>query len=202
MGTDHYFSAEPAGRERRRTISTVLGGRTVEVCTANGTFSPDHVDTGTRVLLDTVPAPPPGATLADIGCGWGPIALSAALLEPTATIWAVDVNTRAVQLTVDNAASLSVNVNAGVPEEIPPELTFDLIWSNPPIRIGKAQLHELLLTWLPRLTLGGSAWLVVAKKLGAESLQRWLADSLPGEFAVDKVTIAKGFRVIRATRNG
>lgn len=200
MGTEHYFSAEPAGRERRRTIRIVLAGREVELTTANGTFSPDHVDTGTQVLLDVVAAPPPHATVADIGCGWGPIALSAALLEPTADVWAVDVNTRALALTVDNAASLSIKVNARTPDDIPADVQFDLIWSNPPIRVGKAELHDLLLTWLPRLRVGGSAWLVVAKKLGAESLQRWLAESLPVGFAVEKAKIAKGFRVIKATR--
>lgn len=200
MGTEHYFSAEPAGRERRRTIRAVLAGREVEVTTANATFSPDHIDTGTQVLLDVAPAPSPHTRVADIGCGWGPIALSAALYEPTAEVWAIDVNTRALQLTVDNAASLSLQLNAGTPEEIPQDMQFDMIMSNPPIRVGKAELHDLLSTWLPRLRVGGSGWLVVAKKLGAESLQRWLSESLPPEFDVDKVKIAKGFRIIKATR--
>lgn len=202
MGTDHYFSAEPAGDEHRRTIRAVLGGREVDVLTANGTFSPDHVDTGTRVLLDTVEHPAPGTTVVDVGCGWGPLAISAAILQPAATVWAVDVNTRALRLTIENSTSLSLSVNACRPEEIPPDLQIDTIWSNPPIRVGKAALHEILLAWLPRLTVGGSAWLVVAKKLGAESLQRWLADSLPDRFDVEKVKIAKGFRVIKATRAG
>lgn len=202
MGTDHYFSAEPAGDEHRRTIRAVLGGREVDVLTANGTFSPDHVDTGTRVLLDTVERPAPGTTVVDVGCGWGPLAISAAILQPAATVWAVDVNTRALRLTIENSTSLSLSVNACRPEEIPPDLQIDTIWSNPPIRVGKAALHEILLAWLPRLTVGGSAWLVVAKKLGAESLQRWLSDSLPDRFDVEKVKIAKGFRVIKATRAG
>jgi len=80
---------------------------------------------------------------------------------------------------------------------VAPEAVFDTIWSNPPIRVGKAALHDLLGAWLPRLAPAGEAWLVVQRHLGADSLAVWLADQGWGE--VEKVASAKGFRVLRVT---
>ena len=80
---------------------------------------------------------------------------------------------------------------------MPDDVRFAAIWSNPPIRVGKEALHELLLRWLPRLADGGEAQLVVGKNLGADSLQRWLADALP--VTVERTASAKGFRVLRVS---
>ena len=103
------------------------------------------------MLLDEVPAPPGTGTFLDLGCGWGPIAISLALHSPDATTWAVDVNERALDLMRGNATCLGLPIRAALPDTVPDEVRFDLIWSNPPIRIGKAALHDLLRTWLPRL---------------------------------------------------
>jgi 16S rRNA G1207 methylase RsmC len=157
-------------------------------------FSPEHIDTGTRILLETVPDPV-GAVL-DIGCGWGPIALTAAMLNPNGVVWAIDVNHRGLELTARNAERLGLtNVNVGQPDDVPADVTFDTIWSNPPIRVGKAELHDILEKWIPRLVPGGVAYFVVAKKLGAESLMRWLAERWP-DATVTKPEIGKGFWVI------
>ena len=111
------------------------------------------------VLLAQVPAPPPAGTFLDLGCGWGPIALTLGRTAPEATVWAVDVNERALDLLRRNAARLGLdNVRVARPDAVPPTERFDLIWSNPPIRIGKAALHELLRAWLPRLASGCCAW--------------------------------------------
>lgn len=198
MGSDHYFSASPSSSSRTRTIRATLAGREVELTTAGGVFSPEHLDQGTRVLLDAVPAPPASGDLLDLGCGWGPIALSLALRSPDATVWAVDVNERALELTRQNAARLGLhNVNAVLPDDVPDDVRFAAIWSNPPIRVGKAELHALLERWLPRLdgATGAAAWLVVAKHLGAESLQRWIGEALGLD--VERAANAKGFRVLR-----
>lgn len=193
---EHYFTAEPASADRRRTITVELAGRQVAVATAPGVFSPDHVDIGTRVLLATVPAPASDGDVLDLGCGWGPIALELALRAPAARVWAVDVNARALDLLAHNAAALGcAGVRAVTADQVPSDVRFATIWSNPPIRIGKDALHELLRAWLPRLAPGGSAHLVVAKNLGADSLQHWLADEL-GQ-TVARVQTAKGFRVLR-----
>ena len=190
-----------------------LDGTVYRLETAPGVFSPDHVDLGTTVLLDTVDAPPPGRLL-DLGCGWGPIALTAALREPRVEVTAVDVNERALDLLARNAervraAATAAGIDCGsvaalTPERVHGSVTFTTIWSNPPIRIGKDALHELLGAWLPRLESGGEAWLVVQKHLGADSLAAWLADQTDdagrpwGE--VERMRSSKGFRVLRLTR--
>ncbi|NJC21970.1 16S rRNA G1207 methylase RsmC [Arthrobacter pigmenti] len=200
MESQHYFSATPAGPDQRRALRVVLDGRLRELVTAGGIFSPDGVDKGTSILLAEVP-PPEGQTLLDIGCGWGPLALTMALQEPKARVVAVDVNERALGLVRENASRLGLdNLSAAAPDAVAADLTFDTIWSNPPIRIGKEALHALLLTWLPRLAPGGTAWLVVQKNLGADSLQRWLVAEFDEGYEVDRAATAKSFRILRVTR--
>ncbi|WP_146363260.1 class I SAM-dependent methyltransferase [Arthrobacter yangruifuii] len=202
MGSDHYFSSTPSGPEVRRPLRVSLDGAERTLQTAGGIFSPDGLDKGTAVLLEEVPSPPATGNLLDIGCGWGPIALTLALKSPAAQVYAVDVNERSLGLTRDNAAALGcANVTAALPWDVDPEVRFDTIWSNPPIRIGKDELHALLLLWLPRLAPGGTAWLVVQKNLGSDSLQRWLAENLPSGFAVSRHSTAKSFRILKVERS-
>ncbi len=196
-GNDHYFTADPVSDDELRLRTVTLAGREVTVVTAGGIFSPDSVDKGTALLLKHLPLPPVSGTFLDLGCGWGPLALTMALQAPGAEVYAVDVNRRALDLMRRNAVALGCSgVQIAEPSDVPGDTTFDLIWSNPAIRIGKAALHEMLSTWLPRLALGGSAYLVVSKNLGADSLQHWLSGQDPrwevGRFASDK-----GFRVLR-----
>ncbi len=192
---DHYFTAAPASADERRRVRVRLGGRDLEVEVAPGVFSPSGLDKGTTVLLDEVPSPPPTGTFLDLGCGWGPVALALALRSPAATVWALDVNERALDLTRRNAAALGLEgVRAVTADGIPDGARFDLIWSNPPIRVGKAVLHELMRTWLPRLAPGGVAHLVVQRNLGSDSLQRWIESELA--MPCTRLTSDKGFRVL------
>jgi 16S rRNA G1207 methylase RsmC len=201
MASEHYFSSIPGSDLRSRTIQARIAGRDVEVTTAGGVFSPDRVDTGTQVLLASVPAPPPGGNLLDLGCGWGPVALTLALESPHATVWAVDVNERALDLVRANATRLSIpNIKAVTPENVPDDITFMTIWSNPPIRVGKSELHDLLERWLPLLDRGCDAWLVVQRNLGSDSLHRWLQASFPEDFSFVRAATNKGYRVLRARR--
>jgi 16S rRNA (guanine1207-N2)-methyltransferase len=206
---EHYFSAEPSGPESRRQIPLRLRGHDIEVWTSTGVFSHERVDLGTRVLLREAPDPPATGDLLDLGCGWGPLALAMALDSPGATVWAVDVNTRALALSRDNAAALGLSgVKAVLPEEVPADVEFAGIWSNPPIRVGKEALHSLLLQWLPRLAPGGVAHLVVQRHLGADSLHAWLVSALAdlsgsaGTTAYDvrRLGSAKGYRVLTVER--
>lgn len=200
---DHYFSAEPTARPHPRSLRVRLAGREVDVRTAAGVFSADRIDLGTAVLLREVPDPPPEGELLDLGCGWGPLALTLGMLSPAARVWAVDVNPRARELTETNAARLGLgNVRALAPQDVAPDVRFTAIWSNPPIRIGKEQLHDLLLHWLPRLAVGAAAHLVVQRNLGADSLHRWLGERFPAGdgWQVGRVGSAKGFRVLRISR--
>ena len=214
---EHYFTAQPASDGELRRVPVRLAGREVEVVTAGGVFSPDGIDKGTRVLLEDVPEPPESGTFLDLGCGWGPMALTLALEAPGATVHAVDVNERALDLCRRNARALgalaadasSPGIHATTADGVPADARYDLIWSNPPIRVGKAVLHGLLTTWLPRLAPpgeegpGGTAYLVVQKNLGADSLHAWLRETLPpllGEVGVDRVSTSRGFRVLRVER--
>jgi 16S rRNA G1207 methylase RsmC len=203
MGSDHYFTASPASPENLRTIRVTVAGRDIDVTTAGGVFSPDRLDAGTAVLLSNTPPPPSGGHFLDLGCGWGPISLSLALPSPHATVWAVDVNQRALDLVRRNAENLGLtNVNAVTPDDVPDDIVFRTIRSNPPIRVGKNELHGMLERWIPRLDERSDAWLVVARNLGADSLQRWLAASFPTGFSVHRTATARGFRVLKVRRHG
>lgn len=198
MATDHYFTAQPSGEFVAKPITVTLAGRTVELHTAGGVFSPAALDIGTQVLLNHVPPAPPGGDLLDLGCGWGPIALTLALESPHATVWAVDVNERARELTRRNAATLGLqNVRTASPDEVPDDVRFMTIWSNPPIRVGKNELHGMLDAWLPRLREKADAWLVVSRNLGSDSLQRWMESRFSGVLTVSRGATHKGFRVLR-----
>lgn len=201
MSSEHYFSSEPGSEFTPKEIRVWLAERELTVTTANSIFSPDHVDGGTRILLDWLAKAPTEGNLIDVGCGWGPIAISLALHAPNATVWAVDVNERSLELTRLNAERLGLtNIRVCRPEEVPADVEFAGVWSNPPIRVGKEALHEILMTWLPRLMEGAEAYLVVAKQLGADSLQKWLSDELGADFDVARVETAKGFRILRVVR--
>jgi 16S rRNA G1207 methylase RsmC len=196
VSPEHYFSAQPATADERREITVELAGREVTVTTARGVFSADHVDHGTGVLLPLIEDDDSTGDVLDLGCGWGPVALSLALRRPRQLVHAVDVNERALDLLRHNASRLGVAVRASLPDDVPDDLRFTEIWSNPPIRIGKDALHALLLRWLPRLAPGGVAHLVVQKNLGADSLHRWLESGvLPGT-VTERTTTSKGFRVL------
>ena len=195
---DHYFSAHPASAAELRPIRVRLADRDLTLETARGVFSPDRLDLGTRVLLAAVPPPPDRGDLLDLGCGWGPVALTLALRSPDARVWAVDVNERALDLVRRNAEHLGLpNVHAVTPEGVPADVALAALWSNPPIRIGKVALHAMLLRWLRPLPPGAQAHLVVQRNLGADSLQRWLAEELTGTARVLRAGTAKGFRVLR-----
>ncbi|ABY22477.1 16S rRNA m2G1207 methyltransferase [Renibacterium salmoninarum ATCC 33209] len=194
--SDHYFSAAPGSAHNRRQLRVSLGGQERLLNTDSGIFSPEGIDKGAAVLLAEAPAPASDGDLLDIGCGWGPIALTLALKSPQARIHAVDVNERSLALTAENAAALGLgNVQVSQPDELDPSIRFQTIWSNPPIRVGKDVLHHILRTWLPRLTPSGTAYLVVQKNLGSDSLQRWITEEF-ADLEVRRFSTAKSFRIL------
>jgi 16S rRNA G1207 methylase RsmC len=191
----HYFEDDPGVEDRRHDVVLAAWGHELTMTTASGVFASGGLDKATSVLLRH--SDPPVGTVLDLGCGWGPIACGIAAAAPDTTVWAVDVNQRALELTRENAERLGLEVVVSRPEDVPDDVRFDAIWSNPPIRIGKQALHDLLLTWLPRLTDDGEARLVVGKHLGADSLQRWLADQ---GWPTERVAAEQGFRVLATRR--
>lgn len=191
----HYFDAEPKAVSDRRRLELSLPDVHLELIADRGVFAATAVDAGTRFLLHRLPAIPADVyTVLDLGCGYGPIALTVAARAPQADIWAIDVNDRARTLTEANAGiNELLNVRVAHPDEVPPELRFDLIVSNPPVRIGKAALHAVLDRWLGRLAPGGRAWLVVQKHLGSDSLTRWLEDR---GHTVVRLGSRRGYRIL------
>ena len=193
--SEHYFAEQPGSKQAPRTVSFSAHGQHYSLASSTGVFSSDRLDLGTSVLFREAPLPSRPGTFLDLGCGYGPIASVLGTQLPGATVWAVDVNTRALELARTNAATLGIGarVHVATPEDVPDDLRFDQIWTNPPIRIGKPALHALLERWLPRLTPDGVAWLVVARNLGADSLQRWLETK---GWRAERHASAKGYRVL------
>ena len=194
---DHYFTnSAQAGKNRQRTDAQIWG-TDYTLITAAGVFARNGLDIATQVLLRSSEPPVRARRLCDVGCGYGPIAVALADHCPDAVVDAVDVNDAALQLCRENAeaAGVGARVRPLRPEDTDPEQRYDEIWSNPPIRIGKPALHELLLTWLPRLAPDGVMRMVVGKNLGADSLQKWLNQQ---GYPCDRIASAKGFRVMVA----
>ena len=194
---EHYFTADPSVPFTRVPLRAAVWGRSLELVSGSGVFAQGKLDPGTAVLFRETEPPTSAGPLLDLGCGYGVVATALALSCPTAEVWAVDVNERALLLAGENAQSLGVadRVHPRLPDAVPEELRFAELWSNPPIRIGKEALHALLLTWLPRLLPGGRAVMVVGKNLGADSLQRWLTDQ---GWPTTRLAGAKGFRVLES----
>jgi 16S rRNA (guanine1207-N2)-methyltransferase len=194
---EHYFTARPAAGHRPGLVQVVLPDLHFECETDAGVFSAGRLDPGTRVLLDTVPPPPASGDLLDLGTGYGPVALAMAARAPGATVWAVDVNERALALCAANAARAGrPNVRCVPPGDPALPARFAAIWSNPPIRVGKPALHELLAGWLARLAPGARAYLVAARHLGGDSLHRWLAEQ---GWPAARIASRAGYRVLEVT---
>lgn len=195
---EQYFTDQPAASAEERTqIKVTLAGKELWLEGAEGVFSAHHLDKATAVLLAEAPIPPGTGTFLDLGCGWGPLAISLGLFSPDSQVLAVDVSERARDLTRTNAQRAGVCLQVGSPEEILAAAKaaggLDLIWSNPPVRIGKKPLQDLLLTWLPLLKSDGEAILVMGKNLGADSMQKWLCAQ---GFPTRRIASKKGFRLL------
>jgi len=190
---DHYFTADPSVPFTRKPVRAHVWGHDLELESGSGVFAQGRLDIGTAVLFREAEPQAPDGPFLDLGCGYGVVAVALAAVRPHAEVWAVDVNERALLLTRENAEKAGVEVHAVRPEDVPQDVRFAEIWSNPPIRIGKQALHELLLTWLPRLAPEGRAVLVVGRNLGADSLHRWLEEQ---GFDTTRLGSAKGFRVL------
>jgi 16S rRNA (guanine1207-N2)-methyltransferase len=190
----HYFDPAPEAASKPRTLHLHLKDLDAELQADRGVFGSRAIDLGTLVLLKEAPPPPPEGDILDLGSGYGPIAIALALRSPAARIWAVDVNERALELARANAETAKTpNVVAAFPDDVPVDVRFAAIYSNPPVRVGKGPLHDLLLRWLPRLVPGGKAYLVVQRHLGSDSLATWLTTQ---GFAVERIKSKKGYRVL------
>ena len=198
--TSHqYFDDRPDVASEPVLVDVTLPDTAFVMETDRGVFSRGRLDTATSMLLRADLPIASSGDLLDLGCGAGPIAMTMARRSPAATVWAVDVNARARELCARNAhRNAMTNIRVVAPSEVPADTRFATIWSNPPIRIGKSELHQLLETWLARLRSDGTASLVVQKHLGADSLQRWLIRS---GYRCERVGSKAGFRLFAVNRD-
>lgn len=199
MAEDHYFSADPSVPFKRAPVEASVWGHSLPLVSGSGVFANGRVDIGTSVLFRETSPPASAGRVLDLGCGYGVIGLAVAAAVPSAVVTGVDVNERAVLLANENAAALGLSARfaATTPDGVAEDATYDELWSNPPIRIGKEAMHAMLLTWFARLVPGGRAVLVVGKNLGADSLQRWLGEQ---GYPTTRLASAKGFRVLESRR--
>jgi 16S rRNA G1207 methylase RsmC len=196
----HYFEARPEVASKPRTVRLRTGDLDLELYTDRGVFGAKSIDLGTAVLLKEAPPPPDRGDILDLGAGYGPIALALARRAPDSKVWAVDVNERALDLVRQNAEHNSIsNVTAAEPGQVPAHVRFAAIYSNPPVRVGKKALHDLLLDWLPRLEAEAAAYLVVQRNLGADSLAGWLATE---GYGVNRLKSKKGYRILEVRSAG
>lgn len=191
---EQYFAADPSTPFEREPFETVVWGNRLRLVSGSGVYAKGRLDIGTGILLEE--APPTSGRILDLGCGYGVIGLAIAKASPQTSVVGVDVNERAVLLANENARALGLEDRCTFTTgDVAGE--FDEIWSNPPIRIGKEALHDLLLEWLPRLAPGGRAVMVVGKNLGADPLQRWLGEQ---GYPTHRLGSSKGFRVLETRR--
>ncbi|MFC5369904.1 class I SAM-dependent methyltransferase [Arcanobacterium bovis] len=203
---DHYFSTQPSTAGNDHQFDLAIRGRNYQIRTQDGVFSAHGLDKGSAVFLSKVPQPDlgPHSLAVDLGCGWGPITLALASEAPHSTVLGVDVNERSMNLARENAdqaqlSNVTIEESTAALSRLRQEgRTIDLLWSNPPIRIGKAELHQLLSNWFALLSSDGVAYIVVQKNLGADSLARWITEQ---GYTVQKVGSAKGFRVFEIRRS-
>lgn len=196
---DHYYSSKPVTAHDRKTWEATLRGKTYRFVSDAGVFSKQGIDFGSRVLIEVMEIPEDAQVL-DVGCGYGPMGLTAAGLAAKGQVTLIDVNERAVELARENAANNGIANVTVIQSDLYKELgdqKFDVILTNPPIRAGKMTVHAIFEGAAERLNKGGSLWVVIQKKQGAPSAKEKL-ETLFGD--VEEVTKEKGYRIFRAKK--
>ncbi|HZJ82758.1 MAG TPA: class I SAM-dependent methyltransferase [Clostridia bacterium] len=166
---EHYYSENPSVKHNMNWINYSVNDINLNFTTDAGVFSKSKVDYGTDALIQSLP--PLSGKILDLGCGYGPIGITLAKLNPDSQVTMIDINTRAVELakknidqnTMENAQVFQSNGFENV------EKHFNVIVSNPPIRTGKKVIYPLFEQSIHYLEEGGSLYIVIQKKQGAKS---------------------------------
>lgn len=198
--SDHYYTQSPSVKSERQQLETILRGHKLRFNTDAGVFSKTGIDFGSRVLIEALEIDATAQVL-DVGCGYGPIGITAAMLASEGHVTMIDINERAIELALENAKLNGVS-NVSVLQsdlfERVADLKFDVMITNPPIRAGKDVVHRIFEEGVKLLQPGGSMWVVIQKKQGAPSA----FSKLESLFAtVEEVTKDKGYRIFRAEKD-
>lgn len=199
MPNQHYYSNQPVTEHKRRELETVLHGSKFKFISDAGVFSKSGVDYGSKVLIEALDIPSQASVL-DVGCGYGPIGLTAAKLAKDGHVTMIDINSRAVELAKENARLNGIN-NVTILEsdlfESVQGKEFDIVITNPPIRAGKETVHRIFELAYEHLRDRGELWIVIQKKQGSPSAKAKL-ESLFSR--VEEVTKDKGYRIFKAVK--
>ncbi|MEW9702650.1 class I SAM-dependent methyltransferase [Paenibacillus sp. SI8] len=197
--SEHYYTKRPSVERDLHTTKELLRGREFTFMTDAGVFSKKGVDYGSKHLIETMVLRQDAKVL-DVGCGYGPIGLTAALMCPKGHVTMVDINERAIELAIDNAKRNGITnvtiLQSDLLDEVKEE-KFNVVLTNPPIRAGKEVVHRIFTDAYDCLESGGSIWVVIQKKQGAPSAMAKL-EAVYGE--VVEVSKDKGYRILKATK--
>ena len=186
----HYFENEGLAQSEEKKVKAVIQNKIFTFITDNNVFSKSGLDFGTRTLLESIDVTKLNGKILDFGCGYGPIGIF--LATHNLDVAMIDVNIRALNLAKKNAQLNRVNVNifeSNIYENV--NRKYDYIITNPPIRVGKKILYEILFGAKEYLIDGGHLILVVHKDQGAKSL----AKDLEKSYQVKILQKNKGFYV-------
>ncbi|MFD1988788.1 class I SAM-dependent methyltransferase [Paenibacillus nicotianae] len=196
---DHYYSNQPGAAHDRRVLEATLRGKVFRFTSDAGVFSKTGIDYGSRVLIEALDIREDAQVL-DVGCGYGPMGLSAAYLASKGHVTMIDVNERAVQLAKENAKLNGIQNVTILESDLFSSIKgkmFDVILTNPPIRAGKSTVHTIFEEALEHLNTNGTLWIVIQKKQGAPSAKAKLEELFD---TVEEVTKDKGYRIFKATK--
>ncbi len=196
---DHYYTRVPQSESKPVGCEYTYRGIPLSFQTDAGVFSRGEVDTGTRLLLEALPKEMSGDIL-DLGCGWGVIGISIARKWPETRVTMADVNTRALDLSRENAKRNRAAVTCVESDGMAAlaGLAFDAVVTNPPIRAGKQVIYNMFADAAKSLKTGGALYLVIRKQQGAESCMKYLQTIFS---SVEKIDRSGGFWVIRASHD-
>jgi 16S rRNA G1207 methylase RsmC len=198
---EHYFSKNPTSPEKRGLIKCTLRGIGLEFLTASGIFSYKRIDNGTRLLVESMVLPDEGRFL-DLGCGYGVVGVTAALINSCLEVTMTDVNSRAVALAAENAVrnnAMNITTRLGNLYEPVVNAKFETIATNPPISAGIARVVEpIIVNASAHLKIGGSLQLVVQSNKGGRTIAA-LIEKAFGEAQI--LARGGGYRVLRGVKN-
>jgi 16S rRNA (guanine1207-N2)-methyltransferase len=194
---EHYFTACPESETKLGLIKTNLRGKIFEFVTASSVFSKRRVDTGTRLLIESMTLPDHGRLL-DVGCGYGAVGIAAASLNSALQVVMTDVNMRAVRLAEENLLRNKVanaDVRWGCLYESVKDLEFNCVLSNPPVSAGMETVKAIITEAPKVMAEKATLQMVVRSKIGAKALPA----VFKATFGNCEVLARKsGYRVLRA----
>ncbi len=195
----HYYDFDPSLQSKPKQINAYIGNEKLSFLTDIGVFSKNEIDFGSYLLILELLKQPSVETLLDVGCGYGVIGLTLSYFKKCQQVDLIDVNPRAIELTLKNAknfhlSNAEVYLSDGFTNV---KKIFDTIVMNPPIRAGKKVIYSMFLDAFYHLKHQGELWIVIKKDLGALSAQKKLLEIFK---QVRVVLKHKGYWILQATK--